>query len=109
MAPGSYTLQIQAGAGYKITIKRLASDFTGCTARMQVMTAPGHDALFTLTIGDGLTIDTVNKTVAVNISAARTATLTQKSYVYNILIVPNVGDPWWLIKGAVAVDPQVTV
>lgn len=81
----------------------------GCTARMQIRTKVGSDAvLLELTTENGMiSINDANKTISINIPAATTELLTFKSAVYSMEIVNgSVVTPF--IYGTITLDTEIT-
>ena len=111
-----HNLVIDAGATYSLTVtwkdsNDAAINLTSYTARMKLKSRFGGDTLVSLTDTDGLTLGGALGTVAIVISAARTATLcdtdTTKG-VYDLEVVSSAGVVTRLLEGTWVARPEVT-
>lgn len=113
MAAGTYNIVIEQGTTFELPVT-VSMDLTGWTARMQIKTAVGvNPSILDLTTANGgITIDAdvAESDVVINIPAATSAGWPAEFVkgVYDLEIVSPTGRVMRLIKGTVAVDPEVT-
>lgn len=117
MAAGTYDFTIEQGASFtrEIIWKNNAAvpvpyNLTGFTARMQVrssITAPA--ILLELTTENGrVSLGTSNGKITLILTAAETAAFAWITGVYDLEIIDVAGKVTRLLKGTVAVDPEIT-
>ncbi len=107
-----WNIVIEQGATWRTTLTLTERDLTGCSARMQVReTAASPSAVLSLTSapGGGIVITPGPPGVLdITISAAQTADMDWRRGVYDLELESAGGDVDRLLKGDVAVDPEVT-
>lgn len=86
-----------------------AIDLTGYTANLKIRASRDASAaaLVSLTQADGITLGGVAGTVAVALSAARTAALPAGTCFYDLVLTPPVGNPVPFVAGEVRVEPWI--
>ena len=115
----TFTLNFTWGVGTKIdgewvrdddeNVIIVPYDISHCTARMQIREDYGDPVLVSITTEDGgITLGGVAGTVAMKISAEKTAVLDVQMARYDLELVHQSGDVDRLIEGVVTVDPNVT-
>lgn len=83
-------------------------DLTGYTTRMQVrQTVGASTALLDLSVGNGLSIDTVTAKITLSLTPAQTRLLVFKTSYYDLEIELN-GVVTRLIQGIITSSPEVT-
>lgn len=119
MAAAQYDLALEQGATFRLTITWTDSggtpiNLTGATAHMSIRSqvantdtgAPWADLT---TANGGITLGGAAGTIAILVTDAQTATMTQARGRYDLYVTLSNGDRDRLMEGAVTVDPQVTV
>jgi hypothetical protein len=114
MAAGVYQVNIEQGATFRLHVTWQAPngspiDLTGQTAHMQIRTAHDGALLLELTDTAGITLGGTAGTIDIVITATQTSSLTVWRAVYDLYIIPVVGDRTRLLEGPVVVDPTVTL
>lgn len=113
MSAGEYTLKIEQGATYKLSLTAYDKtgalfNLTGFTAAMQIRkTTASTAALVELTHSSGITLGGAAGTIDIVIPASVTTTLTTKTAVYDLKITGG-GETIRVLKGNVEVDDAVT-
>lgn len=112
MAAGVYNIIIEKGTTYELPIT-VPLVLTGYTARMQIKAAIGQTSLIDLTTANGgISIDVglTDSVITLLVPAATSASWNDNFVkgVYDLEIVSPSGRVTRLIKGTVAVDPEVT-
>lgn len=111
-----FLLEIDAGATYSLTVtwkdsNGAAIDLTSYTARMKLKTNFGGTTLVSLTDTDGLTLGGALGTIAIVISATRTATLCDTDIakgVWDLEVVSAAGVVTRVLEGRWVAHPEVT-
>ena len=108
----TYDLSIDCGSTYQLLITwttpaGAAINITGYTARMKMKNKHGGTTLVSLTDSDGLTLGGSAGTVAVLISAARTAALSGTG-VYDVEVESSGGIVTRILEGTWSARPEVT-
>lgn len=84
-------------------------DLTGWTARMQIRRRQGAEVQIEATTENGkITLGGVAGTVLVKLEDEDTAELSFRTMAYDLELINPDGDVFRLLKGAVAVDPNIT-
>lgn len=118
--PGKLNLKINQGETFRYTLiwkdsNEVLIDLTGAAARMQVRDS--HDSPTVLLSfssnpadnPDGtLTMGGAAGTIEIYLSAAKTATVTWLSAVYDLEVIETNGDVTRLIEGKISVTKEVT-
>lgn len=111
---GEYDITIEQGSGFSLSLIYEAPedspvDFTGSTGRMQVRSKySSTDTLIELTTeNDGIELGN-DGSIQLSMPAADTAELSFSRGVYDLEIVPPVGEPYKIIKGNVFLKREVT-
>lgn len=108
----TYDLIIDCGATYQLTVTWKTSagaavNITGYTARMKMKNKHGGTLYCSLTETDGLTLGGSTGTIAIEISAVRTAALSGTG-VYDLELVSSGGVVTRLLEGTWVARPEVT-
>ena len=114
MIPGKYNMVCPQGSTFSqeltYSINSVNVNLGGYTARMQVREK--HSSTSTVlsltTANSGITLGGSAGTITVNISAATTAGLIAKDYVYDLELVASNGTVTRIIEGKFIVTPEVT-
>jgi hypothetical protein len=111
---GEYDITIEQGSGFTLPLTYEAPegspvDFNGSTARLHARLKFGApDTLFELTTeDDGITLGD-DGTLTLSMSAEDTSALSFSKGVYDLEIVPHLGEPYKIIKGNVFLKREVT-
>ena len=119
MNAGTYNIYCEEGATLLLSFTIVVPDpidpeittpynLVGHTARMQVRrTITSSDVMVQLTSGNGLTIDTDNSQIILNMPAQVTSSLTS-SGVYDLEIENSNGIVSRVIQGSFTLSPEVT-
>ena len=108
----TYDMQIDCGSTYQLTITwttpaGAAINITGYTARMKMKNKHGGTLYCSLTETDGLTLGGSAGTIAIEISAARTAALSGTG-VYDVEVESAGGVVTRILEGTWSARPEVT-
>jgi hypothetical protein len=111
---GEYDITIEQGSGFSLALTYEAPegslvDFTGSTGRLHVRSKYGAtDKLIELTTENGGIELGDDGSILLTMSADDTAELTFSRGMYDLEIVPPIGEPYKLIKGSVFLAREVT-
>jgi hypothetical protein len=111
---GEYDITIEQGSGFSLSLVYEAPedspvDFTGSTGRMHVRSKySSTDTLIELTTENGGIELGDDGSIELSMAADDTAGLTFSRGVYDLEIVPSVGEPYKIIKGNVFLAREVT-
>ncbi len=113
--PGKLDLKIYVGATFSVTLTwetgstPAAVDLTGYTAAMDIRSGEGGTLLLTLSTSNSrITLGGAAGTIALTITAADTAALTEGLYEYDLLLTSGGGVVTPLVAGTVTVVAGVT-
>jgi hypothetical protein len=85
-------------------------DITGCTAKLQARDISSSQKLsFTLSVGDGITVDGPNGKLTVHATPAKTKELPFPKSEYDLVLTDTNGNKEKLLKGFLALSRTVTV
>ncbi len=102
------TLSVNQGETFSFSVRWVGADLSGCTAKMQIKTAPGGTAIATFTSSPASGIVISGDTVTVTVSAAMSTGWTFASSVYDLLLTLSDTTTKRLIEGLVNLKAQVT-
>jgi hypothetical protein len=113
MIPGNlpFTLRQGESFGQEIYFKyedKSSYPLTGCTAKMDVRTNPGAEAIVKICSGDGITIDEEEGSIYIEIDKTVTATLKPGSYVYDLFITDGGGIAKPFLAGSFNIAAGIT-
>lgn len=114
MIPGKYNMVCPQGSTFNqemtYSINAVNVNLTGYTARMQVRDKhTSTSAVISLTTENSrITLGGSAGTITMSISAADTALLTPKTYVYDLELISGGGEVTRIIEGKFVVTPEVT-
>jgi hypothetical protein len=99
----------QRTINYK-TADGVVIDITGWTARMQIRkSVTSSTVLLELTTeNDRIVIDGAAGEITLDLSATETASITWKSGVYDLELIPDAASAFRFIQGEIEVSPEVT-
>jgi hypothetical protein len=111
---GEYDITIEQGSGFSLSLVYEAPenspvDFTGSTARLHVREKyNSSDTLIELTTENGGIELGNDGSIQLGMSATDTAALSFSRGVYDLEIVPPVGEPYKIVTGNVFLKREVT-
>jgi hypothetical protein len=111
---GEYDITIEQGSGFSLSLTYEAPegsfvDFTGSTARLHVREKySSTDTLIELTTENGGIELGNDGSIQLTMSAIDTAALSFSRGVYDLEIVPPVGEPYKIVKGNVFLKREAT-
>lgn len=113
MQPGKYNFNAPQGSTFSRTLVYKANDavvnLTGYSARMQVRkNVNDTSTLLSLISPTDITINGVNGSVTITVSATAMAAMPAGTFVYDLEIVSGSGVVTRLIEGKFIVSPEVT-
>lgn len=99
-----YPIEVHVGEHWKATFTVDLASWAGWTAKAQIRTHPGAAVLVELTCDTS-----VPGEVTVSVPTAATAALSPTSGYWDLLVKPTVGDPQYIVEGAVTISGRITV
>jgi hypothetical protein len=114
--PARYDMTIYQGADFERVLTwslgepAALVDLSGYSARMQLRTyTASPEVVAELTTSNGrISLGGTAGTIALNLTAAQTETLTPNQYAYDLEVIAPDGFVTRLVEGFVNVDPEVT-
>jgi hypothetical protein len=113
MIPGNLPFTVRQGESFNQEIYFKYEDtssypLTGCTAKMDVRTNPGSEAIVRISSGNGITIDEDEGSIQLEIDKTVTATLKPGSYVYDLFITDGGGIAKPFLTGSFNIAAGIT-
>ncbi len=112
MAAGKYNFKIEKGATFTRTfdVSAVFATLVGYAARLKVRPSPtsGTVLVNVSTLTTGLTIDTVNRTITMSLTATETTALTTSNGVYDLEVESGAGVVTRVLEGQCEISAEVT-